>query len=154
MLNPHCELRSSLKRKLWLQEVESQHREEALLDFQSSLDDSPNWHCSHWPVLPHYGGQSSGGCKLSKAHGSALPHGILGSLCLRYLGNSQVECEVAHTVLKQSPTLGRAQPREWRGQDNRTLTLGPSEWALPTSSTSQKRAKPEKGEGWGATNSG
>ena len=92
------------------------------------------------------GGQSSGGCKLSKAHGSALPHGILGSLCLRYLGNSQVECEVAHTVLKQSPTLGRAQPREWRGQDNRTLTLGPSQWDLATSSTSQKRPSQKRGK--------
>lgn len=40
------------------------------------------------------GGQSSGGCKLTRAPGWALLQGILGSLCLRCLGNSQVEYEV------------------------------------------------------------
>ena len=29
------------------------------------------------------------------------------------------------------------------------MTLGPSEWNLPTDSTSQKRPKPEEGQGLG-----
>ena len=54
-------------------------------------------------------------------------------------------------MLEHSLTLGRTQPwgRWW--QDSRTLTLGPSEWDRPTSSTSQKTTKPEEGGGWGAS---
>ena len=64
-----------------------------------------------------------------------------------------MECEVTPTVLKHSPILGRARPGGCWGQDNRTLTLGPSEQDLPTAAPvgrdqSQKRGK-ETGMGVG-----
>ena len=63
--NPHWKLGSSLKQKRRVQDVESQHREEVELGFQSSLVDSPNRCCSHCPMLPPYGGLSSG-CRLRR----------------------------------------------------------------------------------------
>lgn len=97
------------------------------------------------------GGQNSGGCKFSRAPGCALPHSIVWSLCLRCFGNCQVECEVIPTVLEHGPTLGRARPGRWWGQDKRTLTFEPSKQDLPTGSTSWKRPKSEEGQGrgWG-----
>ena len=53
-------------------------------------------------------------------------------------------------MFEHSPTMGRARPGGRWGQDNRTLTLGPTERDQPTSSTSQKTTKLEEGEGWGS----
>ena len=51
-------------------------------------------------------GQNSGGCEFSRAPGCALLHGVMRSLCLRCLGNSQVEREVTLTVAQAQPYSG------------------------------------------------
>lgn len=68
------------------------------------------------------------------------------------LFSDQVEREVAPTVLSTALFWGGLDLGGAGGQDNRTLTLGPSERDLPTGSTSKERPKPEEGQGrpgWG-----
>ena len=65
-----------------------------------------------------------------------------------------MEGEVTPTVLEHSPALRKARTGGRLGQET-GLTLGPSEWDLPTGSTSQKRPKLEErqclGMGGGAS---
>ena len=95
------------------------------------------------------GGQSPGGCKLSRVPGYALPHGLLGSLCFRCLGT--VKWNVKSLPLCSSTALlwGEFNLRGGGGKTTGLLTLGPSEHNLPISSTKWRRPKPEEEEGWG-----
>lgn len=95
------------------------------------------------------GGQSPGGCKLSGVPGYALPHGLLGSLCLRCLGTVKWNVRSLPLYLSTALLWGEFNPRGGRGRTIGLLTLGPSEHNLPTSSAKWRRPKPEEEEGWG-----
>ena len=62
-------------------------------------------------------GQSSGGCELSGAPSFALPHDILGNLCLRCLGTVKwnmrsLHCARAQPYYGESSTWGAVGARQ------------------------------------------